>query len=47
MVILLDDDDDLVEADEVFMVLFSPDNANDRFVNGSEATVTITDDESK
>lgn len=38
-------DDDLVEPDQYFVVIFSPGIDNDVFMGGSVANVTIVDDE--
>lgn len=38
-------DDDLVEPDQYFVVVFTPSNDNDVFVDDSVANVTIVDDE--
>jgi hypothetical protein len=38
-------DDDLVEQDQFFMIIFTPSNTNDVFVGGNVANVTIVDDE--
>ena len=40
-------DDDFVEADERFSVIFEPVNPFDRFPNGNQIDFTIVDDESE
>lgn len=40
-------DDDLVESDQDFVVVFTPSNDNDVIIGGSVANVTIVDDEGK
>ena len=40
-------DDELVEDKEQLVVIFEPDNNNDRFPSGNRINFTIIDDESK
>ena len=46
-VVILFKDDNFVEGDEKFSVIFSPENALDRFNGTNVVNVTITDDESE
>lgn len=46
-VVILLKDDNFVEGDEKFSVIFSPENGLDRFNGTNVVNVTITDDESE